>query len=75
MVVRDQNASVASGEIEDVRILQTSKARRDSGSEVNRRHTPNDGREDDLVEIGIRLKADRYQRASGVCFLASASFW
>ena len=28
-----------------------------------------------VIEVGVRLKADGHQRTSGMCFLASVSFW
>ena len=35
----------------------------------------NQAKHDALVQIGVRLEADAHQRASGLRFLASASFW
>ena len=73
--MRDEDASVASGENQDGGIFETSEPCGCSGSEIDRRDAPHDCRDDDLIEISIRLKADRHQRVMGVCFLASASFW
>ena len=73
--MRDEDASVASGERQDFKIFEMGEPGRRRGSEVERRDAPQDCRDDDLIEIGIRLKADWHQRVSGVCFLASASFW
>jgi hypothetical protein len=71
----DEDAAVAAGECQHFRIFEASKAGSGRGPEVNFRVTAGDGADDDLVEVGVRLEADRHQRASGMWFFASASFW
>jgi hypothetical protein len=71
----DEDATVALGQRQHFRVLETSEASGCGGPEVNLQVTADDGADDDLVEIGVRLEADRHQRTSGVCFLESASFW
>ena len=75
LIVSHENAAVVRGEREHIRVFQASKTGDGRGPEVDLRKAPDNGRDDDLIEVSVRLKADRHQRASGVCFFASANFW
>ena len=71
----NEDAAVAPGKRQYFRILETCETSRGRSPDVNFLVTVGDGADDDLVEVGVRLEADRHQRTSGMCFFASASFW
>ena len=75
LIVSHENAAVVGREREHICAVDASKACGGRGPEVDLSEAPDDGRDDDLIEVSVRLKADRHQRASGVCCFASANFW
>jgi hypothetical protein len=75
VVVSHQNPPIAGRKRQNLRIVEPSETSRCGSPEVDLLVTPNDRTDDGLIEVGICLKSNRHQRARGVCFFASASFW
>ncbi len=73
LVVGNKNAVISCRESEDFRIPETSQAGCGRGSEVDLWNSSDEGGDNDLVEIRVRLKADWHQRASGNCLFAAAN--
>jgi hypothetical protein len=71
----DEDAAVARRKRQHLRVVETSEASYGGSPDVHLWVTADDGADDDLVEVGVRLKADGHQPTSGMCFLASVSFW
>lgn len=74
VVVSHKNPTIAGRKRQNLRIIQPSEISHCGSPKVDLPVTPNDRTDDDLIEVGICLKSDGHQRASGVCFFASASF-
>jgi hypothetical protein len=70
----DEDAAVAPSKCQHLGILETSEASGGGGAEVDFGIAADDGADDDLIEVSVRLKADRHQRTIGMCFFASVSF-
>ena len=73
-VVRHENPLLTSGERQDFEVVEPPQLRKFSRAKVNAGRAANQGSHDDLVEVGVRLKADQGQDAMAVR-RAAASFW
>lgn len=75
LVVRDQEPTIPGGERQHLEIVEPHQPSLGRGAEVGLGKASQHGRNDDLVQVRVRLEADAHQRTSGVCLFASASFW
>ena len=73
-VVRHENPLLTRRKLQDLEVAEALQVRKLSRSEVHTRRSANQRGDDNLVEVGVRLKADHGQDAMAVR-RAAASFW